>query len=176
MVKPAEYAIATNAIITTNRRTYYLGLVSKAKGDPGYVRRVKFYYPQDLVEQANGTFRAKAGVARREDATVARGPRLTPDRLSFGYEIVGGQGVAWRPVRVFDDGQHVYIQMPDTLQASEAPALLVQSRGGEAALVNYRVPRPRRQAPARPSRHRRRCCRLPPRRQSRAPVPRQRRP
>jgi type IV secretion system protein TrbG len=140
MVKPAEYAIATNAIVTTNRRTYYLGLVSKAKGDPGYVRRVKFYYPLDLVEQANGTFRAKAALARRDpEQTVAQGRRLAPDRLAFGYEIVGGQGLPWRPVRAFDDGQHVYIQMPATLQASEAPALLVQSRGGEAALVNYRV-------------------------------------
>jgi len=102
------------------------------------VRRVKFYYPLDLIEQANGTFRAKASLARREpDTTVARG--LAPERLSFGYEIVGGQGLAWRPVRVFDDGQHVYIQMPATLQASEAPALLVQSRGDESALVNYRV-------------------------------------
>ena len=114
-------------------------LVSMAKGDPGYVRRVKFYYPLDLVEQANGTFRAKATLAQRaSDATVARGPRLAADRLSFGYEIVGGQGLAWRPVRVFDDGEHVYIQMPTALQASEAPALLVQSRG-ESALVNYRV-------------------------------------
>lgn len=140
MVKPTEYDIATNAIVTTNRRTYYLGLVSKAKSDPGYVRRVKFYYPQDLVEQANGTFRAKAALGRREpDATVAQGPRLAADRLSFGYEIVGGQGLAWRPVRVFDDGQHVYIQMPAALQVSEAPALLVQGRGGEPALVNYRV-------------------------------------
>jgi len=140
MVKPSEYGIVTNAIITTNRRTYYLGLVSKAKGDPGYVRRVKFYYPHDLVEQANGIFQAKAALARRvPDPAVARGPRLLADRLSFNYEVVGGQGLAWRPVRVFDDGQHVYIQMPSTLQASEAPALLVQSRGGESALVNYRV-------------------------------------
>jgi type IV secretion system protein TrbG len=140
MVKPTEYGIVTNAIITTNRRTYYLGLVSKAKGDPGYVRRVKFYYPQDLVEQANGTFRAKAALVRRSaESVVARGPRLAVDRLSFGYEVVGGQGLPWRPVRVFDDGQHVYIQMPASVQASEAPALLVQSRGGESALVNYRV-------------------------------------
>ncbi len=140
MVKPTEYGIATNAIITTNRRTYYLGLVSKARGDQGYVRRVKFYYPLDLVEQANGTFRAKTAVGRRDpDSTVAQGPRVAPDRLRFGYEIVEGQGLPWRPVRVFDDGQHVYIQMPATLQASEAPALLVQSRGDEAALVNYRV-------------------------------------
>src|SRR5207244_6133741 len=65
-------------------------------------------------------------------------PLLTPYRLAYGYEIVGVQGLPWRPLRVFDDGQHVYIQMPAALQASEAPALLVQSRG-ESALVNYRV-------------------------------------
>src|SRR3989442_6912179 len=57
MVKPTEYGIVTNAIITTNRRTYYLGLVSKANGDPRYVGRVKFYYPPELRAQANATFR-----------------------------------------------------------------------------------------------------------------------
>ena len=72
-------------------------------------------------------------------ALRAQGSRLAPERLSFSYEILGGQGLAWRPVRVFDDGQHVYIQMPATLQASEAPVLLVQSRGDDSALVNYRV-------------------------------------
>jgi type IV secretion system protein VirB9 len=140
MVKPTEYGIATNAVITTNRRTYYLALVSRAEGAAEYVRRVKFYYPHDLVEQANQAFRARAAQARRDrQATVARGPRLTPDQLSFAYEIIGGQGLPWRPVRVFDDGQHVYIQMPTTIQASEAPALLVHTRGDDSALVNYRV-------------------------------------
>src|SRR6266542_2667654 len=92
MVKPTEYAIATNAIITTNRRTYYLGLVSKGKSDPGYVRRVKFYYPQDLVEQANGTFRAKGALGRRDaDPAVAQGPRLAPERLASRYYFVGAQ-------------------------------------------------------------------------------------
>lgn len=137
-VEPSEYGIATNAIITTSRTTYYFGLVSRAKNDPRYVGRVKFYYPLDLVEQANGTFRAKALSGRREpETTVARG--LTPERLSFGYEIVGARASRGGPFRVFDDGQHVHIQMPATLQARAAPALLVQSRGGGSALVNYRL-------------------------------------
>jgi type IV secretion system protein TrbG len=68
-----------------------------------------------------------------------RGPRARAERLSFGYEIVGGQGLAWRPVHVFDDGQHIYIRVPAALRASEAAALLVRSRGGESALVNYQV-------------------------------------
>jgi type IV secretion system protein VirB9 len=40
---------------------------------------------------------------------------------------------------VFDDGTHVYIQMPEAMRVTEAPALLVQTRAGDAALVNYRL-------------------------------------
>src|SRR5207244_13648724 len=55
LVKPTEIGIATNAVITTTRRTYYLGLVSRS--DATQVRRVKFYYPQALAVMANGIFR-----------------------------------------------------------------------------------------------------------------------
>ncbi len=140
MVKPTEYAITTNMVITTNRRTYYLALVSKKKGDHGSVRRIKFYSPRDLLEQVNGTFRARAAAkARDEESTVARLPRLAVESLNFAYEVTEGQGLPWRPVRVFDDGTHVYIQMPESMRATEAPALLVQTRSGESALVNYRL-------------------------------------
>jgi len=140
LVKPTEYGIVTNAVITTTRRTYYLGLVSRQKGDPGHVRRIKFYYPGDLLQEVNGLFRSRRAAREREqESTVARLPRLAVEALNFGYEVTEGQGLPWRPVRVFDDGSHVYIQMPEAMRASEAPVLLVQTRGGEAALVNYRL-------------------------------------
>jgi type IV secretion system protein VirB9 len=143
IVKPTEYGIVTNAVITTTRRTYYLGLVSKQKGDPGHVRRIKFYYPRDLLQEVNGLLRARQAASQREhETTVARLPRLSVEALNFGYEVSEGQGLPWRPVRVFDDGRQVYIQMPEAMRASEAPVLLVQTRGGEAALVNYRLRSP----------------------------------
>ena len=43
-----------------------------------------------------------------------------------------------RPVRAFDDGTHVYIQMGAAMKASEAPALLIAAGGG-TQMVNYRV-------------------------------------
>src|SRR3989449_4507525 len=86
LVKPTELRIATNAVITTTRRTYYLGLVSRT--DAAHVRRVKFYYPQDLVQQANGIFRANA-MQRKQDqrTTIARLPDRKSTRLnsSHGY-------------------------------------------------------------------------------------------
>ncbi len=140
LVKPTELGIVTNAVITTTRRTYYLGLVSRT--DAAHARRVKFYYPHDLVEQANGVFRAKAAERKRDRETiVARLGHLAADSLNFDYEIEGDP-VAWKPLRVFDDGTHVYIQMPPTMRVTEAPALLVKTRTGEAELVNYRLRQP----------------------------------
>ena len=104
-----------------------------------HVRRVKFYYPHDLVQQANGVFRAKAAERRRDqETTVARLSRVAVDALNFNYQV-DGPNVPWKPVRVFDDGARVYIQMPDAMRATEAPALLVQTRTGDTALVNYRL-------------------------------------
>src|SRR5438876_156887 len=126
LVKPTELGIATNAVITTTRRTYYLGLVSRT--DATHVRRVKFYYPQDLVQQANGTFRAKAAQRKQDQqTTAARLSRLAPEALNFNYQIEG-DNVPWKPVRVFDDGTHVYIQMPQAMRVTEAPASTARCR------------------------------------------------
>jgi hypothetical protein len=45
----------------------------------------------------------------------------------------------WRPLRAFDDGRKVYIQMPSGLPQGEAPPLFVAGADGRPALVNYRV-------------------------------------
>src|SRR5438132_1069461 len=90
LVKPTELGIATNAVITTTRRTYYLALVSRT--DATHVRRVKFYYPQDLVQQANGVFQAKAAQRRQDQqTTVARLARLAPESLNFNYQLDGDE-------------------------------------------------------------------------------------
>jgi type IV secretion system protein VirB9 len=141
LVKPTEFGIATNAIITTSRRTYYLALASPVKPTI-HVRRVKFYYPNDLVQQANGVFRAKAAERKRDqDTTVARLSRVAVDSLNFNYQVDGAD-VPWKPVRVFDDGTRVFIQMPEAMRVTDAPALLVKTRAGDTALVNYRLRQP----------------------------------
>jgi type IV secretion system protein VirB9 len=140
LVKPTDYGIATNAVITTTRRTYYLALVSSGKAETTtHVRRVKFYYPQDLVQQANASFRARVAQQRQEqERTVARVSRVALGSLHFDYRIEG-DAVPWKPVRVFDDGTHVYIQMPEAMRVTDAPALFVETRAGDVALVNYRL-------------------------------------
>jgi type IV secretion system protein VirB9 len=138
IVKPTEVGLQTNLIITTNRRTYMLTLKAS---DVQYISRVGFYYPQDMVQDWNG----QAEAARRkadEDSSrkVSDLPITNIEQLNLdGYEINGDRDLAWYPVRVFDEGTHVWIQMPATIKASEAPALILIGSDGNSELVNYRV-------------------------------------
>ena len=124
ILKPTDEGLTTNLIIITDQHTYSLRLVSR---EASYVPRIGWYYPQEAVKQW-----AKDGAT-----TVARLPNLTADKLNFGYWLEGP--AALRPVRVFDDGAHVYLQMPATMKAGEAPAVFVKGTDGNDALVNYRL-------------------------------------
>jgi type IV secretion system protein VirB9 len=126
----------SNALVFTTKRTYHIALLSPPEEmtPAAYARRVRFYYPSELVQRVG---RSVADAERSKDAEVSKLPSLTASTLTFDYEVSGSKA-AWRPVRAFDDGTHVYIQMPDSMKADEAPALMVSTSDGET-LVNYRV-------------------------------------
>jgi len=139
VVKPTEFDLSTNLVITTDRRVYYLGLISAMEETGDYFRNVRFYYPQDTVERWSGAAAAARDGARRErERDVAQLPLVSPEGLNFGYRIDGDR-VPWRPVQAFDDGTRVFIQMPAAMSATEAPALFVVTGDKEQALVNYRL-------------------------------------
>jgi type IV secretion system protein VirB9 len=130
LVKPVATGLRTNLMIATDRRTYHLELESTAST---YMAALSWRYPQD--ELAGLTARNTSAAA--EDAVTAqRG--LSLETLNFDYRVTGDTP-DWKPVRVFDDGRQVFIQMPASISASEMPPLFVLSSSGEAELVNYRV-------------------------------------
>ena len=139
LFKPRLDGIATNAIVTTDRRAYHVGLVARidetGANDGAYVRQLRFYYPEDLVERWTDP------EARRRDERRAKAPsppRLVP-RRQFDRYVISGDDVPWRPLSVFDDGERVYLRMPAAMTATEAPGLWVVDRAGNEVLVNYRV-------------------------------------
>lgn len=140
VVKPTEFDLSTNLVITTDRRVYHLGLISSQEETGGYFRSVRFYYPQDTVQRwTDAAAAAREGARKERERDVARLPLVSPEGLNFGYRIEGDR-VPWRPVQAFDDGTRVFIQMPGAMSATEAPALFVQAGGSkEQALVNYRL-------------------------------------
>ena len=139
VVKPTDPDISTNLVISTTRRVYHLGLISIAEENGAYVRSARFYYPQDTVArwaaEKGRESKLRADETRR---VVASGPTLLPENLEFGY-VVEGDDTPWRPVQVFDDGTHVYLQMPPSMRVTEAPALFVETSSGDPSLVNYRL-------------------------------------
>jgi type IV secretory pathway VirB9-like protein len=48
--------------------------------------------------------------------------------LSFDYDVSGS--ASWKPVRVYNDGRKTIIEMPGTMEQTEAPTLLVVRKEG----------------------------------------------
>jgi type IV secretion system protein TrbG len=130
LVKPINAGIRTNLMIATDRRTYHLELESQ---EDGYMAALSWRYPAD--ELAGLTARNDRAIAR-EAASITSG--LALEGLNFDYRLTG-DSPDWKPVRVFDDGRQVFIQMPDDITTTDMPPLFVLGPTSDAELVNYRV-------------------------------------
>jgi P-type conjugative transfer protein TrbG len=128
LIKPTEIGLRTNLIVTTNRRTYYLTLVSR-KSDP--MLRIGFLYPQDLQHAFAAPVPSRAQPMPRPSAEL---PETAFDKLDFNYRVRGDRGL--QPLRVFNDGAHTYLQMPPEM--NDIPVLLAVGSDGGDTLVNYR--------------------------------------
>jgi type IV secretion system protein VirB9 len=128
LIKPTETGLRTNLIVTTNRRTYYLTLVSR-KSDP--MLRIGFSYPQDLQHAFAALVPSQARPTPRPSAEL---PGTPFDKLDFDYRLSGERSL--QPLRVFNDGAHTYLEMPPGL--NEIPVLFAVGSDGGETLVNYR--------------------------------------
>ena len=110
----------------TDRRVYHVELRSVSGSA---MAAVSWRYPDDLT---------LAGIGGQIDQRLEEVASGVPvEGLNFRYRISGDR-TDWRPLRAFDDGRRVFIQMPDGLEATDAPPLFVVGEGGPE-LVNYRV-------------------------------------
>jgi type IV secretion system protein VirB9 len=128
LVKPTRTGLVTNLVINTDRRTYHLELRSTPET---YMTSVSWTYPQDALI-------ALAGRSREAAAVVPTVPNIDIDALNFRYRIDGDRP-AWRPLRAFDDGRQVFIELPPSIGQSDLPPLFIAGAKGEGELVNYRV-------------------------------------
>jgi len=128
LVKPIRDHLNTNLVINTNRRTYHLELTSTSDT---WMASVSWAYPLDQLK----VLKARAAHA---ETTVPVADGLSLEKLNFRYEL-SGDTPHWKPLRVFDDGEKVYIQFPSDIAQQERPPLFVVGTKGDAQLVNYRV-------------------------------------
>ena len=126
--KPLEAGLKTSLVVTTNKRTYHLKLISQESGHTPYVG---FLYPEQAV-----VLKSK----RQKEQTWATGEidgkTVDLSGLDFNYKVSGK--APWKPVQVFNDGQQTFIRLPDSASKTEAPVLLAM-KGKREQIVNYRV-------------------------------------
>lgn len=128
LVKPFASGLATNLVITTDRRSYHLQLTATSRTA---MAALSWTYPADQL----------IALRRAADQAAAAEPvadGLSIDNLHFNY-TVSGDRAAWRPLRAFDDGRQTFVEFPASISVGEAPPLFIIGPTGEAELVNYRV-------------------------------------
>lgn len=121
LVKPTRPDIATNLVISTDRRTY---LVELRANEDSYMPSVAWSYPQ---------------VRGQAQSPAVAQPIIPPEaqrRHRYGLE---GDTPPWRPQTVFDDGRRVYVVFPRGIVQGEMPPLFVIGADGEAQIANTRV-------------------------------------
>jgi type IV secretion system protein VirB9 len=133
VVKPKQSGLDTNLLVTTDRRAYYLRLISKSED---YLARIAFAYPENEAAKWKVQL-AQQEQRRKQEAESKIAAVDSVDGLYFDYRIQGGDE-NMRPVRVVDDGKKTFIQMTPNVAHREAPVLVVLGQDG-AEMVNYRV-------------------------------------
>lgn len=130
LVKPHNAGLSTNLMIATDRRSYYLELEST---DDAYMAALSWRYPGNELEQIRADYAAKSSSPYSQPT-----PDLDLKDVNFDYRI-SGDDLDWKPLRAFDDGRQVFIQMPENIAATDMPPLFVLGAGGDTELVNYRI-------------------------------------
>lgn len=130
-VVPTDHNITTNLIISTDRRMYHMTLDSppRKRGpdslnpmDP-YTRHVRFYYPgsHQVVSQP---------AEEAEPSTVT----TNLDDLNYRYSWHTEGDFPWEPVVVFDDGERVFLLLPDEFKSG---GVLLIGKANDARAGNY---------------------------------------
>lgn len=144
LIKPTDAGLNTNLVVTTDRRTYVLKLVSHRTE---WMPRVAFSYPDEQRREWENFIanqRAEQAVAAARDLDHQRATILPASdgmsvaNLDFGFRI-SGDSPQWRPLRVYSDGQKTYIQFPPSMTNGAAPALVGIGAGNSTEIINYRV-------------------------------------
>ena len=128
LVKPFSAGLATNLVITTDRRSYHIALSATPETA---MASLSWTYPEDALLALKRT----AALAEAA-APVAAG--IDVEAFHFNY-TVSGDRPTWRPLRAFDDGRQTFIEFPASLAVVEAPPIFLLGPKGEAQLVNFRV-------------------------------------
>lgn len=134
--QPKDRNVESNAIITTDRRTYHIKLYSP-EVEGAYLNRVGFYYPEDLVSSWAEKAGEEAEATQKEEGNSAM-PRaaVRADAIDLDYRVTGDAD--FKPTAVFNDGEQVTLMMPESVRTGEHPVFVQLDEKGNGMVLNYR--------------------------------------
>lgn len=131
IIKPVDAGLKTALIVNTNKRSYYIHLISRKTN---HMPRVGFTFPENDIQRWQSYFEAQE---KRKVANTIPETKENIAELSFEYRIDGK--ASFKPLRVYNNGIKTIIQMPKSMKSKSAPSLLVLTGRNKQRLVNYRV-------------------------------------
>lgn len=149
IVKPRDIGLSTSLVVTTDRRTYHLLLVSD---QTQFMHDVTFLYEgtpapsSQLVALANptpapGPVLNDPPAIRHGDGKQSRLNNREEADADESYQVIGH--AEWKPVGVYSKNGKTYLEMPSSVRHKEAPVLFEERKTGwfhhDKILVNYRV-------------------------------------
>jgi P-type conjugative transfer protein TrbG len=152
IVKPRDIGLSTSLVVTTDRRTYHLLLLSDAAD---FMHDVTFLYGDAAQSSAAPAVAAAtpspapevaAAAPKRRCAADGKQVRLVSkeppaDDADDSYAVKGKAD--WKPVQVYSKDGKTYLEMPSSMRHKEAPVLFEEKKSGwfhhSKDLVNYRV-------------------------------------
>lgn len=99
-------------------------MIELRSGERPYMPAVAWAYPQPPASQRQ---------------TVPATP-VIPEMAARNYRYdLTGDTPPWRPISVYHDGRHVYVEFPRGIVQGEMPPLFVVDADGEAQIANSRI-------------------------------------
>jgi type IV secretion system protein TrbG len=141
IVRPLASGLDSNMLLVTDRRTYYLRLVSKPVD---YMARVAFDYPESASADKWQEYEAKvADLKETHPPEISKSVEVV---WTAGYQVHGKKSWFGReqhpnfwPTSVKDRDSSVHIELPDSIQRNRIPTLVRLGATGKQEPINYNI-------------------------------------
>lgn len=131
VVKPTEPSLDTTMTVGTDKRLYYVRLVST---DHEHMARVAFTYPDEEAKRLKDAEEAKRAEAERQKAEAERLAKLSTDKplRNWNYEVKlhGKHAQYLAPEKIADDGVHTHITLSEEARHRGLPVVEIADTRG----------------------------------------------
>jgi type IV secretion system protein TrbG len=129
--KPTEPGLDTTMTIGTNKRPYYVRLVSSSHE---HMARIAFTYPEEEAEKKRVEAEAKQAEERRRKEEAEKLAKLNTAKAirnwMYSVKLHGKDAQYLKPERIGDDGIHTHIVLPEEARHRGLPVVQLKDARG----------------------------------------------